>query len=114
MPLAINFLRYRPGYPVRVPVCFINEDQCTPMKRGGMLLSINRFIPVTCEGETIPEMLMADLSNAMSGEKIDLKRVVFPPGVTPHKIPPQFFLGVVKGKNAVDAAATKEDTEEED
>lgn len=101
MPIAVNFLRYRPGYPVKVPVCFINEELCLPLKRGGMLLSINRFIRVSCEGETLPEMLLADLTGAKSGQKIGLERVTFPPSVQPHEVQEDFVLGVVKGKNIV-------------
>ncbi len=108
VPIAVNFLRYRPGYPVEVPVCFVNEELCLPLKRGGMLLSINRFIRVACEGETIPEMLLVDLTGIRSNQKIGLERVAFPAGVQPYEVSEQYVLGVVKGKNLGPAAAAAE------
>jgi len=98
-PIAVNFLRYRPGYPVEVPVCFVNEELCLPLKRGGMLLSINRFIRVSCEGETLPEMLLVDLTGVRNSQKIGLERVKFPANVQPYEVSESFVLGVVKGKN---------------
>ncbi|GAB5032457.1 50s ribosomal protein l25 [Nannochloropsis oceanica] len=99
LPIAVNFLRYRPGYPVEVPVCFVNEDLCLPLKRGGMLLSINRFIRVSCEGETLPEMLMVDMTGVRNNQKVGLERVHFPSNVQPYEVSESFVLGVVKGKN---------------
>jgi large subunit ribosomal protein L25 len=114
LPIAVNFLRYRPGYPVEVPVCFVNEELCLPLKRGGMLLSINRFIRVSCEGETLPEMLLVDLTGVRNNQKIGLERVNFPSNVQPYEVSESFVLGVVKGKNVAgtpggpDAAAAGE------
>lgn len=110
---SINFLRYRPGYPVKVPVCYVNEELCIPLKRGGMLLGINHFIPVTCEGETIPEMLIVDLTGAQGSEKIGMSRVLLPPGVKPYRLRPDFFLSVIKGKGSVEAAAAEPEEGEE-
>lgn len=97
-PIAVNFLRYRPGFPVEVPVCFVNEELCLPLKRGGMLLSINRFLRVSCEGETVPEMLMVDMTGVRNNSKVGMERVLFPPGVSPFEVRDDFVLGVVKGK----------------
>lgn len=99
LPIAVNFLRYRPGYPVEVPVCFVNEELCLPLKRGGMLLSVNRFLRVSCEGETIPEMLSVDMKGVRNNSKVGIERVVFPPGVSPFEVRDDFVLAVVKGKN---------------
>jgi large subunit ribosomal protein L25 len=109
LPIAVNFLRYRPGFPVEVPVCFVNEELCLPLKRGGMLLSINRFIKVTCEGETIPEMLLVDLTGVRNNQKVGIERVTFPKGVQPHEVSEDYVLGVVKGKNVGGPAAAAEE-----
>ena len=109
LPIAVNFLRYRPGFPVEVPVCFVNEELCLPLKRGGMLLSINRFIRVTCEGETIPEMLLVDLTGVRNNQKVGIERVNFPSGVQPHEVKEDYVLGVVKGKNVGGPAAAAEE-----
>jgi hypothetical protein len=79
-------MRYRPGYPLELPVCFINEELCEPIKRGGMLVSINRRVRVKCDGETIPEMLTVDLTDLRAGTVIKLDRVKFPKGVVPHEV----------------------------
>jgi hypothetical protein len=42
-PLNVNFLRYRPGTRLRIPVVYINDDSSVDMKRGSYLVHINRF-----------------------------------------------------------------------
>lgn len=110
-PIAVNFMRYRPGYPLELPVCFINEELCEPIKRGGMLVSINRRVRVKCDGETIPEMLTVDLTDLRAGTVIKLDRVKFPKGVVPHEVPPHFCLAVVKGKKADEPEPGEEEEE---
>lgn len=88
-----------------VPICFVNEELCLPLKRGGMLLSVNRFVTVSCEGETIPEMLLVDLTGVHNNQKVGIERVSFPEGVQPFEVREDYVLGVVKGKNLGGAAA---------
>jgi len=81
------------------------------------MLSINRFITCTCEGETIPEMLLADLSLLEVGQRVTIDRVAFPPGVKPMEVREDFTLGVIRGKSsreAVKADSGGEKEEEED
>ena len=95
-------------------MCFVNEELCLPLKRGGVMLSINRFIECTCEGETVPEMVMADLSNLRAGERVLLDRVTFPEGVQPYRPRSDFTLGVIQGKNVKEAKEEEKKEEDED
>lgn len=40
-PLNVNFLRYKPGTILKIPILFVNEDDNIDIKRGGYLHIIN-------------------------------------------------------------------------
>lgn len=42
-PLAVNFLRYKPGTILKIPIKIINEDDNIDIKRGAFIFVINRF-----------------------------------------------------------------------
>lgn len=42
-PLCLNFLRYKPGTQVRIPVVYINDDASVDIKRGAYVVHINRL-----------------------------------------------------------------------
>jgi ribosomal protein L25 (general stress protein Ctc) len=41
-PLCLNFLRYKPGTKIRIPVVYINDDASVDIKRGAYVVHINR------------------------------------------------------------------------
>ena len=43
-PLCLNFLRYKPGTKIRIPVVYINDDASVDIKRGAYVVHINRWV----------------------------------------------------------------------
>ena len=63
-PLSINFLRYRPGTRLRIPVKFIGMEQNIDIKRGSFLVRVNRFIECVCDGNEVPQEIVVDVKEA--------------------------------------------------
>eukprot|EP00602_Paraphysomonas_sp_CaronLab_P010127 CAMPEP_0185030140 /NCGR_PEP_ID=MMETSP1103-20130426/16926_1 /TAXON_ID=36769 /ORGANISM="Paraphysomonas bandaiensis, Strain Caron Lab Isolate" /LENGTH=202 /DNA_ID=CAMNT_0027565137 /DNA_START=226 /DNA_END=834 /DNA_ORIENTATION=+ len=83
-PLNVNFLRYRPGTQIRIPVRFINEDASVDIRRGASVVVIQRFIDVACNLEDeVPRAITVDLTGARNGDTIKLSGVSLPEGVVP-------------------------------
>ena len=38
---CVNFLRYHPGRPIKIPIRYINEEESPALKRGGFIVPIN-------------------------------------------------------------------------
>merc|ERR1712146_766644 len=85
--MAVNFLRYRPGLAVDIPIRFSTE-------------------------ETIPEALTIDLMGVKVKQVLGLKDVSFPPGVTPklkvkNMLEEHYAIGIVHGKKGVGGVMDK-------
>ena len=109
---AVNFVRYRPGLPVDIPIRFVNEDVCTPIKRGGYLICVNRKVRCVSTEETLPEYLTIDLMNVKVKQVLGLKDVQFPPGVTAklkikNMSEEHYAIGIVHGKKGVGGVMDK-------
>jgi hypothetical protein len=78
----VNFLRFKPSNRLRIPVQYLNADQCQDLKRGSYMIRVNQFVEVFCEDvESVPSSLTFDLSNSQKGDVIRLKDIVVPPKV---------------------------------
>ena len=96
LPVSVNFLKYKPGMRVRIPVEFVNAEQSQDLKRGSYVVRINQFVECVCDGE-IPSNIIVDLSNAQKGDVFKLKNVQLPPLVRPSKgVTPDHVFCVVK------------------
>lgn len=94
--MAVNFLRYRPGTRLSIPLEFINDELSVDVKRGSMVVVVNKYIDCICDGE-IPKTIKIDMSNCKNGDVVRLNSIPFPPLVRPAKtVPPDFVACVVK------------------
>lgn len=101
---CVNYLRYHPARPVKIPVVYINEEESPALKKDGLLLPLQRFIPcIIEEGAPIPEMLEVECANLRFKEVVRTDRVLMPEGVrftnAVIKKGRDFILGVVHGKS---------------
>ena len=95
-PISVNFLKYWPDTRMRIPIEFINADQCVDLRRGSFLVRVNRFVECVCHME-IPKSLVVDLAGVQKGDVLRLNCITFPPNVKPSRnVPPDFVLGVVR------------------
>ena len=94
--MAINFLKYRPGTRLRIPLKFINSDQSVDIRRGCLLVRVNRFIDCKCQND-IPPHIIVDLSQAKQNDVIRLRDIKLPKGVIPTVkfSPPDYVLGII-------------------
>lgn len=95
-PLSCNFLKYWPGNRVRIPIEYINEDECPDLKKGCFLVQVNRFLECTC-GDVVPATIIVDLAGKQKGSVIRLSDLKIPAGVSPSSaVPADFVAGAIK------------------
>ena len=100
IPIAVNFLKYRPGNRMRIPVDFINADMSVDLRRGCFLTRINRFVECICEHD-VPTKLVVDLSGVQKGDVVRLSALTLPPGVRPSPtVPSDYVVAVIKSFKA--------------
>lgn len=95
-PVSVNFLRYRHGNRVRIPVVYKNMDQSADIKRGCFLVHVNQFVECVCDGP-VPATIVVDLAEAKKGDIFRLTPELLPPKVRPAKtVSLDYVLGVVQ------------------
>ena len=80
----IDFLRIREDLPVqmRVPLHFVNEDQCQGVKLGGGRLAHNLVeVEVRCLPKNLPEYIAVDVAELEVGQAIHLSDLQLSEGV---------------------------------
>ncbi|KAL7680025.1 putative ribosomal protein L25 [Plasmopara halstedii] len=84
VPLAVNFLRFKPGRTVSIPIKVMNEEGSPGLKRGGFINHIYHSLDCTIFTEDIPATLKIDVNGLHVGDKIFLDSISFPDGVVPN------------------------------
>lgn len=87
--LHIDFLRIdeKQRITMRVPLHFLNEQQCVGVKTGGGVISrIMTELEVSCLPKDLPEYIEVDLANVQVGESIHLSDIGLPEGVEIHAL----------------------------
>ena len=82
--LHIDFQRIdeKQKITMRVPLHFINEQQCVGVKSGGGVISrIMTELEISCLPKDLPEYIDVDLANVNLGESVHLSDIVLPEGV---------------------------------
>ena len=99
-PQSINFLKFQEGAKMRIPLRFINTDQCVDLKRGCFLLTVNHFVECVCHNaDTIPQYIDVDVAHSGKGSVLTIDDLQFPSSVSPsNRIPANFVAAVIKNK----------------
>lgn len=110
---CINYLRYFPGRPIKLPIVYVNEEESPALKRDGYIIPINRFVECVIEdGVRIPDHIELECTGVRIKDVLRLDRPIFPEGVKPSiRVKPDFLIGPVfgrRGDDAADTAATAE------
>lgn len=110
---CLNFIRYHPGKPLKIPIRTINEEESPTLKRGGFFGFVNRFIECLVEeGTPIPEYLALECTGLKQKEVVRRERLIVPEGVTIHpRVPEDYLMGTVYGARGVEVE--EEETEGE-
>ncbi|WP_207537184.1 50S ribosomal protein L25/general stress protein Ctc [Sabulicella rubraurantiaca] len=71
-PIHIDFQRLAPGARIRVkvPVTFLNEEECPGIKAGGVLNVVRREVEVHAAVDAVPESFVINLAEAKIGDSL--------------------------------------------
>lgn len=114
-PYCVNYLRYRPGRPVDIPIRYVNTEESPALKRGAFVIPIKRHLECTIEeGVPIPEWIDCDCTGAKLKDKLRLDRLVIPEGVNISKNVNQkdFLVGPIAGRRKDAGVLDSEDDED--
>jgi large subunit ribosomal protein L25 len=85
LPTHVDFMRLRRTSRINlfIPVEFINEEECTGIKRGGSLTVVRPEVELMVTAGDIPEKLTVDLAGLPMGETITISAITLPEGTRP-------------------------------
>jgi hypothetical protein len=108
---CLNYIRYHPSKPIKLPIRTINEEESPAMKRGGFIAFANRTIECLVDANSaIPEFIPLECTGLRQKDVVRRDRLVLPEGVSIHpKVVDDFLVGTIFG--AKGAAAGVEDEE---
>lgn len=97
--LCVNFIRYHPGKPIKIPIRTINEEESPAMKKGGFIAFVNTFVEcLVDEGAVIPERIELECTGLRQKDVVRRERLIIPEGVTVHpRVKSDFLVGTVFG-----------------
>lgn len=103
--ICLNYLRYFPGRPIKIPIRAINQEESPAIKRGGYIIWQNRFIECIVEdGVPVPEHIDLECTGLERKMVLRQERLMFPDGVTvsDRVDPSKWLLGSVHARVARD------------
>ena len=108
---CLNYIRYHPGKPIKIPIRNLNEEESPAIKRGGFLCYVNRFIECLVEdGAPIPEHIPLECTGLRAKDVVRRDRLVIPEGVTIHpRVPENYLMGTVFGVRGAGMSVGDED-----
>jgi len=79
-----DFLRIKASeqLTMRVPLHFINEEDCAGKREGGVISPLETEVEISCLPRDLPEYIEIDLLNVGIGATVLLSEIVLPEGVT--------------------------------
>lgn len=114
VPVAVNFLRFKPGCRVSIPITYLNEEGSPGLKRGGFINHIYHSLDCTIFTDDIPTTLQVDVNGLHVGDRLCLEAINFSDGVVPN-IPKGTLIAKIAGRRGLipRAEAVVEDVLEE-
>jgi large subunit ribosomal protein L25 len=106
----VDFLRVTPKtkIAVEVPVHFINQENCAPLKAGGVLNIVRHEVELECSATDIPEFIEVDVGGFGFGDSIRISNAKLPANTKPT-IDRDFVLATVMASRAASAADEEAD-----
>lgn len=109
-PIHFDLYRVEEGQLIRiaVPVRFDNNEDSPGLKRGGTLNVVRHEVELWAPAESIPEVLVADLTGLDIGDQVRMSSITLPEGVTATITDRDFVIATVASSSAmvsVEAAA---------
>jgi large subunit ribosomal protein L25 len=113
LPTHVDFMRLRRTSRINlfIPVEFINEEECTGIKRGGSLTVVRPEVELMVTAGDIPEKLTVDLAGLPMGETITISAITLPEGTRPI-IDRDFVIANITAPAGITANEEDEEVEE--
>ena len=111
LPTHLDLMRLRRTSRVNlfIPVEFINDDNCTGIKRGGVLTVVRPEVELHVTAGEIPEKITVDLAGLAIGEVITISSVELPPGARPT-IDRDFVIANISAPRGLSDSSDEEET----
>ncbi len=111
LPTHLDLMRLRRASRVNlfIPVEFINEDNCTGIKRGGVLTVVRPEVELRVTAGDIPEKITVDLAGLAIGEVITISSVNLPSGTRPT-IDRDFVIANISAPRGLSESSEEETT----
>lgn len=100
VPLAVNFMRFKPGRKLSIPITYLNEEGSPGLKRGGYINHIHHELECIINTDAIPATLQIDVNGLHVGDKIYLDAIQFPDGIVPA-IPAGSMVSKIAGRRGL-------------
>lgn len=96
---CLNYVRYHPNKPIKIPIRLVNEEESPTLKRGGFLWLVNRTIECLVEdGAPVPECIELPCNGLRQKDVVRRDRLTVPEGVSIHpRVPEDYLMGTVYG-----------------
>jgi large subunit ribosomal protein L25 len=82
-PYSVNFLKYKMGAIIKIPIKMINQEKSPIIKKGYLPIRINQFINCECRVDMLPDGVTIDLAGLDEQRTFRVSDIYFPPGVKP-------------------------------
>ena len=119
VPIHVDFLRLAEDAKINinVPVSFLNEEECTGLRRGGILNVVRYEIEMFCRADAIPSSIECDLTGLDIGDSLHISAISLPDGVEPTISDRDFTILTIAAPGATieeeDAALAESEAEAE-
>ena len=112
LPRHVDFMRLRRTTKINlfIPVEFVNEEEATGLKRGGVLTVVRPEVELVVTAGDIPEKITADLSGLNIGDTITISSIDLPAGAKPT-IDRDFVVANISAPSGLRSAENEEGDE---
>lgn len=100
IPLAVNFMRFKPGRKLSIPITYLNEEGSPGLKRGGYINHIHHELECFIYTDDVPTTLQVDVNGLHVGDKIYLDAIKFPEGIV-AAIPEGSMVSKIAGRRGL-------------
>ncbi len=117
LPIHIDLMRlnYTSRVNLFIPVTFVNELDCTGLRRGGVLTVVRPEIELKVTANKIPSAIEVDISGLDIGDVVTISSVSLPEGTRPMITDRDFVIANISapsGLKSTDSETPEEDEEE--
>ena len=95
---------------ISVPVRFDNQEESPGLKRGGTLNVVRHEVELWAPADSIPEVLVADVTGLEIGDQVRISAIPLPQGVEATITDRDFVIATVASSSAMVAADEAADT----